>query len=51
MLHISDRTGTLAAGKQADLIVLDEVDPSRDIQNTRKIRMVIHAGQVVKTGR
>ncbi len=49
MLHIQDRTGSIAPGKQADLLVLDG-DPSKDIRNTEKIKMVFHAGQIVKTG-
>ena len=49
MLRIGNRVGTVAAGKQADLLVLD-ADPSRKIENTQQIRMVIHGGQVVKTG-
>lgn len=46
MLHISDRTGTLEKGKQADLIVL-EADPAEDIQNTRKISAIFHQGKQV----
>ncbi len=49
MLHIQDRTGSIVVGKQADLLVLDG-DPSKDIRNTEKIKMVFHAGQLVKTG-
>lgn len=49
MLHIQDRTGSVVVGKQADLLVLDG-DPSKDIRNTEKIKMVLHAGQIVKTG-
>ncbi len=47
MLQLSDKTGTIAAGKQADLIVLDG-DPSSDITNTQKIAMVFHDGKQVK---
>jgi imidazolonepropionase-like amidohydrolase len=38
-LGVSERMGTLAAGKLANLIVLD-ADPSVDIKNTRKINSV-----------
>ena len=47
MLHLSDKTGSIEVGKQADLIVLD-ADPSSDIANTQKIGMVFHNGQEVK---
>jgi imidazolonepropionase-like amidohydrolase len=47
MLQLSDKTGTLAAGKQADLVVLNG-DPSSDIANTQKIAMVFHDGKQVK---
>lgn len=47
MLQLEDKTGTLAAGKQADLIVLN-ADPSTDISNTEKIAMVFHNGIDVK---
>jgi len=50
MLGIADRTGSIAVGKQADLLVLN-ADPSKVISNTQKIRMVFHAGEIVKTGR
>lgn len=40
------QTGTLAAGKQADLLVLD-ADPLSDIANTEKIAAVIHNGSLV----
>ena len=38
LLKLDDR-GSVAAGKLADLVVLD-ADPSADIANTRKIRAV-----------
>jgi imidazolonepropionase-like amidohydrolase len=44
MLRLSDKTGTLAAGRQADLVVLN-ADPSADIANTQKIAMVFHNGK------
>ena len=49
MLHIDDHTGSVKEGKQADLLVL-EADPSKAIENTQRIHMVFHNGQVVKTG-
>ena len=47
MLHVSEKTGTLQTGKEADLLVLD-ADPSTDIGNTRKIAMIFHKGREVK---
>ncbi len=44
MLKVDERTGTLQAGKQADIVVLD-ADPSKDIANTEKINMVFHNGR------
>lgn len=46
MLHLDEKTGTVLAGKQADLIVLD-ADPSTDITNTEKIAMIFHNGRRV----
>jgi imidazolonepropionase-like amidohydrolase len=43
LLRLDDR-GTVAAGKLADLVVLD-ADPSADIANTRKIYAVWHRGK------
>ncbi len=47
MLSIADLRGTVEKGKQADLLVLD-ADPTEDIHNTEKIRMVFHNGRLVK---
>ncbi len=47
MLEIGERTGSVAVGKNADLIVLN-ADPSADIANTEKIAMVFHNGKIVK---
>ena len=44
-LGIADSVGTVAAGKLADLVLL-EADPSADIRNTRQIAMVIANGRV-----
>jgi imidazolonepropionase-like amidohydrolase len=41
------QTGTLAAGKQADLLVLDD-DPLNEIANSQKIAAVVHNGVVVR---
>ena len=38
--------GKVAKGFNADLVVVDE-DPTRDIRNLKKIRMVIHDGEIV----
>ena len=46
MLRVSEKTGTLQAGKEADLIVLD-ADPTSDISNTQKIAMIFHQGREV----
>ena len=46
MLHLDEKTGTVQAGKQADLIVLN-ADPSVDISNTEKIAMIFHNGRQV----
>jgi hypothetical protein len=37
------RLGSVAAGKVADLVILD-ADPTADIRNTRKIARIIHGG-------
>jgi hypothetical protein len=37
--------GTIQVGKRADLVLLD-ANPLRDIENTRKIRLVVAAGRV-----
>jgi imidazolonepropionase-like amidohydrolase len=40
-----DRWGTVEAGKEADLVVLD-ADPAANIRNFRKIRYVVKGGVV-----
>jgi imidazolonepropionase-like amidohydrolase len=44
-LGVSDKLGTLEAGKLADLLVIDG-NPLTDIRNTRKVRMVMKSGTV-----
>ncbi len=44
---VSDRLGTLEAGKLADMLILEE-NPLVDIRNTRKIVKVILGGRVVE---
>lgn len=47
LLGLAD-AGSVAAGKRADLVVLD-ADPLRDIRNTRKIHGVVVAGRYIDT--
>jgi len=44
--HKLDAFGTLEAGKLADLIVVD-ADPLADIQNLRKLSMVVKEGKTI----
>jgi imidazolonepropionase-like amidohydrolase len=44
----SSELGTVAAGKLADLVVLD-ADPLQEIRNVRRVKMVIKDGQIVDT--
>jgi imidazolonepropionase-like amidohydrolase len=46
-IGMADSVGTIAAGKRADLVLLG-ADPTVDIRNTRKIRVVIQGGRVVR---
>jgi imidazolonepropionase-like amidohydrolase len=48
-LRVSDRYGTLEAGKKANFIVLVK-DPSEDISNTQSIRAVWKNGIKVSDG-
>jgi imidazolonepropionase-like amidohydrolase len=45
-IGVDDIRGTVAAGKVADLLIVD-ADPSADIRNTRRIRYVIKDGRIV----
>jgi imidazolonepropionase-like amidohydrolase len=47
LLGIADKTGTIQAGKQADLILL-AADPAKDIHNTRKMLRIWHNGREVE---
>ena len=46
LLGVSDRVGSVAVGKAADLLVVDG-DPLTDIKATTRIVLVVRAGQVV----
>ncbi|MEP6821986.1 MAG: amidohydrolase family protein [Chthoniobacterales bacterium] len=46
-LGIADTSGSIAVGKRADLILLDD-NPLRDISNTRKIRAVVLSGRLIE---
>lgn len=48
--HKLDELGTIEKGKLADLVILD-ADPLDDLNNIRKISMVMKEGQVVDRGR
>lgn len=45
-IGVDDVRGTVAAGKVADLLIVD-ADPAADIRNTRRIRYVIKDGRLV----
>jgi Amidohydrolase family len=45
-LHLDDTTGTVAAGKRADLVLLD-ANPLEDIGHVRRIRAVVAAGRML----
>jgi imidazolonepropionase-like amidohydrolase len=46
-LDVSDRLGTLEAGKLADLIAVDG-DPTVDISSMRRLRFVMQDGHIVR---
>jgi imidazolonepropionase-like amidohydrolase len=49
MLGIGDRTGTLEAGKRADIVIVDG-DPFKDIGAMRKVDKVFTGGRLVVDG-
>jgi hypothetical protein len=49
-LHATDSLGTVAAGKRADLVLLD-ADPLVDIANTKSIRAVVADGRLFDRSR
>jgi Tol biopolymer transport system component len=49
MIGVAEDLGTIAPGKLADLIVLDE-DPLADIRNTTTLRYVIRNGELYDAG-
>jgi imidazolonepropionase-like amidohydrolase len=46
-MGLANETGTIEAGKRADLIVLD-ADPLAQISNIRKLRWVVANGRVLE---
>jgi imidazolonepropionase-like amidohydrolase len=46
LLGLADRTGTVAVGKDADLVLLD-ADPLANIAATMRVRLVVRAGVIV----
>lgn len=46
VLGLADETGTVQAGRRADLVLLD-ADPLADIQNTRRIHAVVAGGRLL----
>jgi len=46
VLGLSDEVGTLAPGQMADLLAV-EGDPSQQIEDLRRVRLVLQAGQTV----
>jgi imidazolonepropionase-like amidohydrolase len=46
LLGVADRVGTVDAGKDADLVLLDD-DPLADITATLRVRLVVRAGMIV----
>ncbi len=49
LLGLADSVGTIARGKQADLVLLS-ADPTQDIANTRRIEAVVSRGRLFRRG-
>ena len=49
VMGVDKETGTVEAGKSADLIVIDG-DPLADVRNTRNVELVVAAGKMYKSG-
>jgi imidazolonepropionase-like amidohydrolase len=47
-LGIADKSGSVAVGKRADLLLLD-ADPTKDIRNTRRIHAVLIDGRLLRS--
>jgi imidazolonepropionase-like amidohydrolase len=47
--HLSDRTGSLAKGKLAELALIGG-DPSKDIGDLRKVELVMRDGRMMDAG-
>ena len=46
-MGIAGETGSVEAGKRADLVVLD-ADPTADIANARRVRLVVRNGALYR---
>jgi imidazolonepropionase-like amidohydrolase len=44
--RVDDELGSIAAGKRADLVALDQ-DPLTDVENMRTVSLVVKDGQVI----
>ena len=47
MLHLESEIGTVAAGRTADLLIVDG-DPSQDILALQRVAMVVKSGRIVR---
>ena len=47
MLHIDGDVGTVAAGRLADLLIVDG-DPSQDIFALQRVALVLKSGRIVR---
>ena len=48
---VDEITGTIAAGKQADLVMLDAGDPLKDIFAVLDVRLVVKGGKILSDRR